>query len=82
MILKAFSIYDSKAKVFHTPFFKQTPGLAERDFKQVTKDKDSMICQYPEDFDLYYLGDYDDQTGTYQSLDTPQHLVKAAQIKE
>lgn len=81
MILKAFSIRDSKAEVFNTPFFQKTHGEAERSFKQLIQDEKSMLSKYPEDYDLYYLGEYDDNTGKLVTLDTPQHLHKAIQLK-
>lgn len=80
MQLKMFSIRDSKAEVFNPPFFKHTHGEAERDFSVLCKDEKSMPSKFPDDFDLYYVGIYDDQTGKIQSLDTPQHLVKAVQV--
>lgn len=80
MILKAFSIRDQKGETFNTPFFKTTHGEAERDFRTVTNDPKSTLNQYPEDFDLYYLGEYDTNKGTFTSLDTPQHLLKAVSV--
>ena len=77
MLLKAFSIRDQKAEIFHPPFYKQHHGEAERDFQTACRDSKSNLSQYPEDFDLYYLGDYDDHTGIFKSLDTPQHMLKA-----
>lgn len=79
MILKVFSIRDAKAEVFNQPFFKKTHGEAERDFSALCKDEKSMPSQFPEDFDLYFLGEYDDQNGLLLSLDTPQHVIKAVQ---
>lgn len=81
MHLKAFSIRDQKGEIFHTPFFKKTHGEAERDFAQLVKDGQSTISKFPEDFDLYYVGDYDDQTGLFKSLDTPRHVTKAAMVQ-
>lgn len=77
MELKMYSIRDSKSQIFNPPFYKKTHGEAERDFSTLVKDEKSMIAQYPEDFDLYYVGTYQDDTGTIQSLDTPQHIIKA-----
>jgi hypothetical protein len=77
MILKCFSIRDSKAEFYNVPFFQKTHGEAERSFRQLASDEKSMISKNPEDFDLYYCGEYDDQTGTFSPLDTPQHLIKA-----
>lgn len=80
MILKAFSIRDSKGEVFNPPFYKHTHGEAERDFTELCKDEKSMVKKYPEDFDLYYVGQWDDQKGIFISLDTPQHVVKAVSV--
>lgn len=80
MQLKIYSLRDSKSEIFNAPFYKQTHGEAERDFRSLVNDDKSMVHKYPEDFDLYYLGDYDDNTGKVKPLDTPQHMVKAVQL--
>lgn len=82
MELKAFSIRDAKAEIFNPPFYKKTHGEAERDFKTLVNDPKSQVYLYAEDYDLYFIGVYDDNTGKFMSLDTPQHLVKAVQLKE
>lgn len=80
MQLKIYSIRDSKGEIYNPPFYKKTHGEAERDFTTLCKDEKSTVAQYPEDFDLYYLGDYDDVKGTISSLDTPQHITKAVSV--
>lgn len=82
MNLKVYTIRDSKAEVFNTPFFQKSHGEAERSFRELINDEKSMVSKYPEDYDLYYLGQYDDQTGTIEALDTPQHMQKAVSIKQ
>lgn len=79
MQLKAFSIRDQKSQIFHPPFFKSTHGEAERDFRTTVNDAKTMISMYPDDFDLYFVGEYDDNTGKFLAVDTPQHLLKAVQ---
>lgn len=81
MVLKMFSIRDTKAEIFNPPFYKNTHGEAERDFTSVVNDEKSMPFKYPEDYDLYYLGTYDDQTGKIESQPTPEHVLKAVQLK-
>lgn len=80
MILKMFSIRDMKSELFNPPFYAITLGEAERNFQSLVNDKQASINQYPEDYDLYYVGEYDNNTGKTQPLDTPQHLVKAVQL--
>lgn len=77
MKLQVYSIRDAKGEVYNTPFFQKTHGEAERNFRELVKDEKSMVAKYPEDFDLYHLGTYDDQSGTFQTLDTPLHMLKA-----
>lgn len=81
MVLKVFSIRDSKAEVFNTPFFQKTVGEAERNFANLVSDEKSTVSKWPEDFDLYFVGEYDDQNGCFSRLDTPQHIAKGVNFK-
>lgn len=81
MQLQVFSIRDSKGEIYNQPFYAKTHGEAERNFTQLVRDAQSMPSKFPEDFDLYYLGSYDDQKGTFESLDTPRHVMKAVDVK-
>jgi hypothetical protein len=81
MTQKIYSIHDAKAEYFTQPFFKKTHGEAERDFTQLVNDEKSQLHKFPEDYDLYYLGEYDDNTGKMTPIDTPQHIIKAIQIR-
>lgn len=80
MELKIYSIRDSKGEFYHPPFYSRTHAEAERNFAQLTSDDKSMISKYPQDFDLYYLGTFDQNLGKIVSLDTPHHIVKAVNI--
>lgn len=81
MKLKAYSIRDAKAEIYNLPFYKQTHGEAERDFRTLVNDEKSTVSKYSEDFDLFYIGDYDDNLGLFTSLETPQHVIKAIHVK-
>lgn len=80
-VMKAYSIKDSKAGIYHPPQYHETHGVAEREFHRLTNDEKSSVNKYPEDFDLYCVGEYNTQTGVFKSVDTPQHIIKAADIK-
>lgn len=77
MELKIYSIRDSKGEIYKSPFYKTTHGEAERDFHTIVNNKDTLVAQYPEDFDLYHIGTFDDNNGKIRSLDTPEHIIKA-----
>lgn len=77
MNYKVFSIRDTKAEVFNPPFFKSTHGEAERDFRSLCNDPKSMPNKYPDDFELYYVGDFDDQTGLMSPTSVVQSVIHA-----
>lgn len=80
MKLKIYSIRDSKAEIFNTPFYQKTHGEAERNFRSLVNDEKSQVNKYPEDYALWYLGEYDDNTGSFTTLDQPQHILNAVQV--
>lgn len=82
MELKIYSIRDSKGELYNQPFYQKTHGEAERTFRELTNDEKSMVSKYPDDFDLYFLGSFNDANGTFEVLDTPQHIVKAISLKQ
>lgn len=77
MKLIIFAIRDNKAGHYAPPFTKSSRGEAERDFTTLSRDAQSTVNKYPEDFDLYELGTLDDQNGKITAHDTPQHMLKA-----
>lgn len=81
MELKMYSIRDAKSEVFNPPFFNKTHGEAERNFKILADDEKSNVHRFPEDFDLYFLGSYDDNSGKIATLDSPQHMIKAVNVR-
>ena len=82
MVLEAFSIRDQKAEAYNTPFFQKTKGEAVRSFMTAVNDKSTNLNKYPEDFDLYQIGQWDDLKGQMVPLDTPKHVGKAIEYLE
>lgn len=78
-------VRDIKADLFHTPGFVPTIGGAIREFgDQVNReDKANLLYQHPEDFELYHLGNYDDNSALFELLDRPKQLTTgSAFVKE
>lgn len=69
--MKIFSIFDSKAEAFLRPFFAETPGLAERAVLQACVDPNHEFHKYGGDFNLFYIGKFDEQMGRVSPLDAP-----------
>ena len=56
VLLKLYSIYDSKAEQFSPPQVYLNDMLALRAFEGIVNDDKMLIKKYPEDFTLYYVG--------------------------
>lgn len=63
------SVRDRAADVFSRPTFHSSIGAAVRSFgDEVNRaDKDNVFYNHPEDFELFELGLFDDQTGTFDT---------------
>lgn len=77
MLLKAFSVRDLKAEAFTAPFFAPSLGEGERQFIKVVRDQQSTLSQFPEDYQLFYVGEFDCHSSQYKALNAPQHLMDA-----
>jgi hypothetical protein len=80
MLHEVYAIRDSKAEMFHPPFLQKAKGEAERTFKQLANDPQTSVGSFPEDYDLYYVGKFDDNSGLYSLLDSPKHQLKAINV--
>lgn len=80
MVHKVFTVKDTKGGMFLAPMLTRSYGEAERTFKQATANPDSLISKYPEDYDLYYLGEFDDESGHFALKPAPEHVVNASQV--
>lgn len=80
MILKVFSIYDSKAEAYLQPFFVKSVGEALRMFEDAVNDEKHQFHKHLEDFTLFELGVFDDDNAELVSLSTPKPLSKAIEL--
>lgn len=79
---KIFAVKDNAVQAFGQPFFVRSQGEAIRSFQDETNstDNNSAIARHPEDYDLYYIGDFDDQTGTLNA-EQPTLVIRAKDVK-
>jgi hypothetical protein len=80
MILKMFSVYDTKAEAYHQPFCTTTQSLAIRSFMDTANDESTSIGKHPADFTLFYMGEYDDHTASFNLEDTKISLGVASEF--
>lgn len=78
MKTRAYSIYDKKSQIYGKPFYFFKDGEALRAFRgSVQNEKESQLSEFPEDFELFYTGTFDQQKGVFEVLEHPQYIGKA-----
>lgn len=60
--INAYAVFDKTAQTFASPFFMPNDDVAKRNFRYSLKRFDAMLVR---DLELYYLGGFDNQTGTF-----------------
>lgn len=60
--MRMYAIMDRKIG-YNTPFEQKTDDVAKRNFKATAQAEGSMIKMFPEDYTLWFMGYYDEQTG-------------------
>ncbi len=82
MLQYVISCKDRAADVFNRPFFVPHRNVAIRDFTDEVNRKadDNQLSNHPDDFDLYLLGQFDDNTGKFIQLEDPVVLVRAKDV--
>jgi len=79
MILKAFAIYDEKAKSYLPPFFLPEEGVAIRTFSDCVNANDHQFAAHPQDYTLFRLGTFDDSTARIDSI-APQSVHNGLEL--
>lgn len=81
MILIAFSIKDSALQAYLRPFFAPTRGMAHRMFQDEINNAQGDMFKHADDYDLYSVGQWDDQTGQFV-LGAPELVVRGKDVKD
>lgn len=86
--MKMYSIYDRKANCYHLPFFAPDKFTASRNFARMVNDTQVQISMFPEDFDLFEMGEFEgsmeiagDHTKLFSIHEAPQFICGAVGFK-
>jgi hypothetical protein len=75
MILKMYSVYDRKSEIHQPPCYCHNTGHAMRVFSMAFHNGETnQLTSYPEDFQLFEVGSFDDQDASIAGLSKP-HLI-------
>lgn len=80
MKLGVYCIHDKKAQLFKGPFTCLNEALAQRQFAIAVNTGNSELNQFPEDFDLYCLADFNDEDGRFNNREVPELIVNGLSV--
>ena len=79
MLIRVFSIYDTKAAVYTGTFFEANNAVAIRRFTDLVNDPRCPLNKHPEDYYLVAIGVFNDENGRIKGHD-PMNLVTASEV--
>ena len=74
-IITLYAVHDSKAQMYGRPFPSTNDQTATRGFIQVALDEEGEYYNNPNDYSLFRIGTYDEETTIIKSECPPEHLM-------
>lgn len=81
--MNLYSVKDNKVGIYQRPFVSVNDAEASRELHRAVQDNTLQLSMYAEDFDLYYIGKIDDNSGKITQKETePRFVVGAISFKK
>lgn len=81
MTKNIYTVRDNKAGAYLEPFYSQNDDTAFRSIANCLRDPEHTFSINIEDYDLYYLGSYEDTTGCISAETNIVHLTSFVNFK-
>lgn len=81
MKIKLFTIRDQKLNQYQKPFGAPTVEAVAREIKSAVERGEGDVGRYPEDHDIYQIGEFDHDTGVLIPLKAPLHITSCLAFK-
>ena len=72
MLIRLYSVYDRVACLYADPFSSPNDATAARAFTIAQSNPESMLYASPQDYQLWYIGSLDNNSGELLSYDAPE----------
>ena len=82
MRLKVFAIRDSALDAYIRPFFVPSVAMAARSFRDEVNRPESEMHRHPSDYELFELGEWDEESGQFAQNAVARSVVRAVDCKE
>ena len=80
MIMRLYSVFDIKPKIYYPPNACHNVGDALRFYNNMFQREGSNFNRYPEDYQVFELGAFDDSTGMIEMLQNPTMIIRADEL--
>lgn len=80
-ILKAYSIRDVRVEAYNRPSFVQNEAVMKRSVEDALMTESHAFALHPEDFQVYYIGEFDEETGKFEAV-APEHVFNVVDCKK
>jgi len=80
-MVRIYSLLDKKVPCFTPPYHAPSDGVALRNLSTIVTDPKSQLCLYAGDYDLYYLGDMDENLGQLIPCNPPRIVMSLLNLK-
>lgn len=77
-LINMYAVYDKVAEIFMPAFSCENHAKAIQGFSDVANDPKGVVIKHPSDYELYFLGSFDQSTG--ETINTIQHLAVAKEL--
>lgn len=75
-----YSVRDNKTAAYHRPFCSEHKNLAVRSFRTAVNDAGTELNKYPEDFELFEVGEFEVETGMLKQFTAPVFICSAMSL--
>ena len=75
MITLIYSLYDVKGRQYHQMQLHANNNCARRAYTEQLQDEKSMIRRWPSDFTVYFLGQFNTETGVIDTVQGPPEYI-------
>ena len=80
MKIKILAVHDRALDAYMRPMFVPTIGAGIRAFQDEVNNPESPMNKHPDDYDLFNLGDWDDNTGQFSQQPKPINIAVGKQL--
>lgn len=80
MVKEIFAIFDLKAQAFLTPFFSENVNTAMRSLESTANSPESFLGMYPNDYEVYRLGEFHVDNGTIVPADVKKYTFRISDL--